>query len=462
MNQPGDNHWDIRPSGQPSPLDDEATPTVIVTEGEHAGGATELIGSSASTGPTSHMPFQPESGWVPDSSTPFQAAPGSGDGTTPFEPYSGGGHRGGRSTTLIVVSVAIGLVLTISLLALIVTRRPGSSKLDAVDGSSEFLVTSEPAGALSTFAYMTLDERKAAGAPSGEVAITVDLTYGEVGTYNGNLADTCDVVALTKHLTENDTEAGQRWATAAGVVANDIVGFLSGLTASAVVDTQTLTLHGDDNGQRVSETKLIDVGTAVLVDETGSPRVRCLDGNPLTPSVAVVEVISGGEFAGVPFDLAPGSRPELSVPAGAVEVGSERPDFAIEAWVPAGWAIDEFIGTEFIPPEEFFSVISMHATCDGFCEAQDWGAVLTEPGRVLDALVNGDLTLIVDEALSNGRIIVAELAPGEHSVNVYRWNDDSTHFFVCSADAAPEGAGEPLTTADAMKICLASNPLWLS
>ncbi len=385
-----------------------------------------------------------------------------------------------------------GLVLTFILLILIVTWSPGSPKLEAVDGSSGFLMTSEPAGVLSSFAYMTLDERKAAGAPSGEVAITTDPTYGEVGTYNGNLVDTCDVVVLTKHLTENDAEAGQRWATAAGVAANDVIGFLSGLTASAVVDTQTLTLHGDDNGQRVSETKLIDIGTAVLVDETGSPRVRCLDGNPLTPSVAVAEATSGesqpaatpssdeeaaaespasdaatpsasgGEFAGVSFDLAPGSQPELSVPAGAVEVGSERPDFAIEAWVPAGWAIEEFIRTEFESPDSIFTSITMHAGCDGTCVAQDWEAHLDSSVGKMAQLRNGDNPVVVDEPLANGRIIISESAADQHNVNVFRWNDDASRFYQCSASSLEGALGSPITTADAMKICLASNPLWLS
>ncbi len=114
MNESGNKSWDIRPSGQPAPLDDEATPTVVAGDGERAVGATELVGSSAGSEPTSHMPVQPEAGYVPDSPSPFPPAPGGGDGAAPFEPYSSGGDSDGGSTTLMLISLA-GIVAAILL-----------------------------------------------------------------------------------------------------------------------------------------------------------------------------------------------------------------------------------------------------------------------------------------------------------------------------------------------------------
>lgn len=195
------------------------------------------------------------------------------------------------SRRVIEAMAGVTLLLTVVLLVLIVTWKPVSSQLGAFEGSTGFLMTSEPASTLSASPYMDIEQRRAAGGPDGEVAISTDPTYGQIGTYNGTLIDTCDVSVLTTHLTDRDVAAGQRWATAAGIAPNELASFLGSMSAAALLDAETWTLHGDGSGERVSETKLIEVGTAVLVDADGVARVRCLDGNPLTASIDVAESI---------------------------------------------------------------------------------------------------------------------------------------------------------------------------
>ncbi|MFK7919002.1 MAG: DUF6777 domain-containing protein [Ilumatobacter sp.] len=193
-------------------------------------------------------------------------------------------------------AVMAGGVLIVSLLLLVLsvlwTSHP--AQLDTFDGSDGFLMTSEPAAAIGPDPYLSIDDRRAAGGPGGELGITLDPTFGEIGTYGESLADTCDVAVMIAHLTVQDTEAGLRWATAAGIAANSIASHLSGLRADVLVGGGVFAMNGDDDGARTSRTQLLEPGTAVLVDTDGVARVRCIGANPLTPSIDVAAAVAAG------------------------------------------------------------------------------------------------------------------------------------------------------------------------
>lgn len=185
---------------------------------------------------------------------------------------------------------AVALLASVLLLIWIVTLDKPSDKLSIFEGSSGFVMISEPPTAVNAFGYMSLSDRRDAGASEGEVAMTADAEFSGVGTYGGTLADTCDVGVLKAHLLADDDTLSQSWATAAGISANGVGDFLDGLSASVLTTPRTLSLHGLDDGQRISFTTLIEAGTAVLVDADGVPRVRCLDGSPVTSSPDVAAV----------------------------------------------------------------------------------------------------------------------------------------------------------------------------
>lgn len=195
-----------------------------------------------------------------------------------------------------VPTVMAGAVFAVSVLLLILavlwTSHP--TRLDAFEGSDGFLMTSEPAAAIGPDPYLSIDDRRDAGGPDGELGITLDPTFGEIGTYGESLADTCDVAVMIAHLTAEDTGAGLRWATAAGVAANDIASHLSGLRSDVLVSGGVFAMNGDADGVRTSRTQLLEPGTAVLVDADGVARVRCIGANPLTPSIDVAQAVAAG------------------------------------------------------------------------------------------------------------------------------------------------------------------------
>lgn len=191
-----------------------------------------------------------------------------------------------------MAGAALGVSILLLVLALLWTSCP--VQLDAFDGSDGFLMTSEPADAIGADPYLSVDGRQNAGGPDGSLGITLDPTFGEIGTYGGSLADTCDVAVIVNHFTKIDTDAGLRWATAAGIAAVDISTHLATLRADVLVDGAVVAMNGDDGGARTSRTQLLEPGTAVLVDADGVARVRCIGANPLTPSIDVAEATAAG------------------------------------------------------------------------------------------------------------------------------------------------------------------------
>ena len=201
-----------------------------------------------------------------------------------------GSLMSGRSTATTGVSAAVlGTAVLLLVLVLLWTRCP--QQFAAFDGSDGFVMTSEPADAIGVNAYLTLADRVSA-VGEGTTSIALDPTFGEIGVFGATLADTCDVALMITHLTVDDPDAGQRWATAAGVPVNDIADHLGGLRADVLVAGGVYAMNGDADGQRTAETKLLAPGTAVLADADGVARVRCLDANPLTASIDVASALA--------------------------------------------------------------------------------------------------------------------------------------------------------------------------
>lgn len=103
------------------------------------------------------------------------------------------------------------------------------------------------------------------------------------GLYGGsNDEAVCDAGTLVAFLEDHPDEA-TAWASVQGIGPDGIADYVAGLT-SVVLTTDTLVVnHGFANGQATPRDAVLQAGTAVMVDDTGVPRVKCGCGNPLLP-----------------------------------------------------------------------------------------------------------------------------------------------------------------------------------
>lgn len=107
----------------------------------------------------------------------------------------------------------------------------------------------------------------------------------EPGLYGGSQdVGTCDISQLVDFLTDPDNEEkAQAWADTQGIEVDEIEDFIDGLTPVRLRFDTRVTNHGfdEDSGTAFEIQSVLEAGTAVLVDDTGVPRVKCNCGNPL-------------------------------------------------------------------------------------------------------------------------------------------------------------------------------------
>ncbi len=119
------------------------------------------------------------------------------------------------------------------------------------------------------------------------------------GLYGGTRAiGSCDVEAIDRFLAQNPDKAGA-WAGAQGIATNEISTFLRRLTPVVLLADTRVTNHGYRNGVATPLQSVLQAGTAVLVDATGVPRVKCACGNPLKAPVARTQAVT---YTGTPWD----------------------------------------------------------------------------------------------------------------------------------------------------------------
>ena len=124
------------------------------------------------------------------------------------------------------------------------------------------------------------------------VSATAPGLYG--GTRN-NAA--CDQELMISYLTDNPAKAAA-WAGVQGIATTDIPTFIRSLTPMVLRADTRVTNYGFRNGVANPKQTILQMGTAVLVDEYGIPRARCFCGNPLAPPVAQT---TGTRWVGDPW-----------------------------------------------------------------------------------------------------------------------------------------------------------------
>src|SRR5690606_36332277 len=88
-----------------------------------------------------------------------------------------------------------------------------------------------------------------------------------------------------------------------GIAPADIGTYVAGLTPVVLIRDTRVTNHGFRDGRATPRQAVLQAGTAVLVDATGVPRVKCACGNPLAPPTAApIGTVTGNRWSG--FDPA--------------------------------------------------------------------------------------------------------------------------------------------------------------
>ncbi|MEU3692262.1 DUF6777 domain-containing protein [Streptomyces narbonensis] len=138
-------------------------------------------------------------------------------------------------------------------------------------------------------------ERNPAGASVHQVR---EITGSTPGLYGGTRSEaSCDVEQQVSFLS-GDPARTRAFAEAAGIPEANVPGWLRGLTPVVLRADTRVTNHGYRGGRAAPFQAVLQSGTAVLVDQYGSPRVRCACGNPLrSPGAA-----RGGVHQGEPWE----------------------------------------------------------------------------------------------------------------------------------------------------------------
>lgn len=232
--------------------------------------------------------FPAGSAMPPGQYPPGGAPPGYGpSGAYPGQP--GGG--GGRSPLLLVLAIIVVAAL-VGAATFVVLNRGGDDDQQVVlepismvqeDDFAGNLDVGESAGA--AFAGLTVDEAvpdaRVQEVSTGLAGRVVDGV--EPAVYGGSRdTQVCDVETLVSFLTDPANEAkATAWADALDIEVSEIESYIGGLTSVRVRWDTRVTNHGFNDGEATPFQSLLQAGTAVMVDDTGVPRVKCNCGNPL-------------------------------------------------------------------------------------------------------------------------------------------------------------------------------------
>jgi len=112
---------------------------------------------------------------------------------------------------------------------------------------------------------------------------TLVATGTAPGLYGGS-GDThvCNPQQLVTFLQQNPAKAAA-WAGVLGISPQNIASYVAGLTPVILTNDTLVTNHGYHDGRATTLQSVLEAGTAVMVDNTGTPRVKCNCGNPLMP-----------------------------------------------------------------------------------------------------------------------------------------------------------------------------------
>lgn len=172
---------------------------------------------------------------------------------------------------------------------------------------------------------------------------------GMPGLYGGTVrAGGCDIERQIARLTA-DPAKGRAFARAEGVPEASLPGYLRGLTPVTLRSDTRVTSHGYRDGRAAAFQAVLQAGTAVLVDDRGLPRVRCVCGNPLKPPLMTRGPTGTGGAGGSAW---PGYRPAEVVvvtPAPRAVTSITLVDVRSHTWIAR--PIGQGVGRDRVIPE---------------------------------------------------------------------------------------------------------------
>lgn len=116
--------------------------------------------------------------------------------------------------------------------------------------------------------------------PANVKAVAYSATIPGLYGGSGDSA-VCDPAKLSRFLVANPDKA-KAWAGVLRIKPGDIGTYVARLTPVILRTDTAVTNHGFKNGEATSIPAVLQAGTAVLVDDRGTPVVKCGCGNPLT------------------------------------------------------------------------------------------------------------------------------------------------------------------------------------
>src|SRR5690349_10782224 len=177
---------------------------------------------------------------------------------------------------------------------------PGSDPFVPAASSRPVAVALPPSGTVAGVTA-TVDADSGVRTVSG----TTDRLYagssaGSAELYGGSGSlSACDPAAIAAFLAAHPDKAAA-WAQVRGIEPDGVAGYLETLTPVVLVHDTVVTNHGFAGGAATSFGSVLQAGTAVLVDVTGLPVVRCACGNPLSAPPRVN--LSEAPAQGTPWD----------------------------------------------------------------------------------------------------------------------------------------------------------------
>lgn len=241
-------------------------------------------------------PSGPPSGLSP---TPQYGQPPGPPPGPPGSPVTPGG--GGKPRRTLLIAVGAVLVLIVAVAAFLVLggdeASAGEVFTEPIDSLGDEPFVDAPPPPLS-------DEQVAAIAelpdqPADETDDVETFEGGTPGLYGGTRDDgRCDAEALVAFLEANPAEA-RAWAGVLGIEVGGISDYVGTLTPTLLRSDTRVTNHGFRDGEATSLQSVLQAGTAVFVDATGAPVVKCSCGNPLTrPSARTSPTYTGPTWDG--------------------------------------------------------------------------------------------------------------------------------------------------------------------
>ena len=258
----------------------------------------------------------------------------------------------------------------------------------------------------ATAAVMTSDPASGALTVSGTTA----SLYGGSGDNS-----VCDVEQLATFLEANPAKAGA-WASARGIDSSQIRPYLAGLTPVALLFDTAVTNYGFADGVATPRQAVLQAGTAVLVDDTGAPVVRCTCGNPL--SAPQVANLPSAQFLGTRWESFDPAR-SVFVTAGSKVTGFTLVDLQTGATFeqPVGVAVPSVTPTGLLvgiagpfDPAVGVTDSSIVTSADGV----SWSTAFT-PSATVRTLATGGGTIVAlgeTTAISQDGITWIEVAGG--------------------------------------------------